>query len=387
MVSFSNIVENLQDRLFSTVVSNNLVYNTCWEDPRLDRKMLQLDKESNIVMLTSAGCNALDYLLDSPRQIHCVDVNPAQNYLLELKKGFFKNGNHSMLWDFFGEGQKKGAKVVYQQNIKTLLPANAQKYWNDQIRYFTPSPSQPSFYYRGTSGKVALMVRNRIQRKGLYHNVLQLLHAQSIKEQIYYFYEIEPLLWNGFHKWLISRNATMNMLGVPAVQRKMIERKYDGIFNFIRQSIQRVFTERPIHDNYFWQVYLTGSYSRDCCPNYLRRQHFDELREKVDHISTHTSTLIQFLKQHPGTYSHFVLLDHQDWMANTKPDQLAEEWRYILENAASGTRILFRSASPSANFLPSFVTEQLTFDEEMTSELHSKDRVGTYESTHLGIVR
>lgn len=387
MITFSNIVENLQDRLFNSVVSNNLVYNTCWEDPRLDREMLELDSESNVVMLTSAGCNALDYLLDSPQNIHCVDVNPAQNNLLELKKGFFKNGNYTMLWDFFGEGQKNGADLVYQHNIRPLLPTNVQQYWDNHIRYFTPSPTQPSFYYKGTSGKIALMVRNRIQRKGLYHNVLQLLNAQSIKEQIYYFYEIEPLLWNGFHKWLIRRNATMNMLGVPAVQRQMIEREYDDIFNFIRQSLQRVFTELPIHDNYFWQVYLTGSYTRDCCPNYLCHEYFNKLKEEINHISTHNSTLVQFLKHHPGTYSHYVLLDHQDWMANTKPAQLAEEWRYILDNASSGTRILFRSASPSASFLPSFVEEHVKFDEEMTSKLHLKDRVGTYESTHLGIVR
>ena len=36
-------------------------------------------------MLTSAGCNALDYLLDGPAEIHAVDVNFRQNALLELK--------------------------------------------------------------------------------------------------------------------------------------------------------------------------------------------------------------------------------------------------------------------------------------------------------------
>ncbi|MCW9709079.1 DUF3419 family protein [Fodinibius salsisoli] len=387
MITLSKIVENLQDRLFNSVVSNNLVYNTCWEDPRLDRKMLQLNKESNVVMLTSAGCNALDYLLDSPRHIHCVDVNPAQNYLLELKKALFTNGNYSLLWDFFGEGQKTGAEVVYQRNIRPLLPTAAQEYWDSHISYFTPSPTEPSFYYKGTSGKIALMVRNRIQRKGLYNNVLQLLNAQSTKEQAYYFFEIEPLLWNGFHKWLISRNATMSMLGVPAVQRKMIEQEYDGIFNFIRQSIQRVFTQLPIHDNYFWRVYLTGSYAPDCCPNYLSSQNFKYLQPRVDRIHTHTSSLIQFLKHHPDTYSHFILLDHQDWMADAKPDLLAEGWHHILNNSSPGTRILFRSASPSADFLPPFVKKHISFKEELSSKLHPQDRVGTYESTHLGIVQ
>ena len=32
-------------------------------------------------------------------------------------------------------------------------------------------------------------------------------------------------------------------------------------------------TELPIGDNYFWRIYITGSYTLHCCPNYLRREH------------------------------------------------------------------------------------------------------------------
>jgi hypothetical protein len=38
-----------------------------------------------VVMITSAGCNALDYVLDLPAEIHAVDVNSRQNALLQLK--------------------------------------------------------------------------------------------------------------------------------------------------------------------------------------------------------------------------------------------------------------------------------------------------------------
>lgn len=35
--------------------------------------------------ITSAGCNALDYVLQEPEHDFAVDLNPAQNALLELK--------------------------------------------------------------------------------------------------------------------------------------------------------------------------------------------------------------------------------------------------------------------------------------------------------------
>lgn len=388
MEKLAEIVSNIQHRLFRSVVSNNLVYNTCWEDPRIDRRLLDLDTDSNVVMLTSAGCNALDYLLDDVQCIHCVDSNPAQNALLELKRALFQNNNYQLLWDLLGEGQKRGANLIYKQQLRSLLPPRAQAYWDDQIDNFTPASGRPSFYYSGTSGKVAYLVFRRIQRKGLQSAIRKLLAADSLEEQTYYFEEIEPQLWDSFSKWLFQQHATMTMLGVPSTQRRMIEQEYrGGLLHFIRKSLRKVFTERPIRDNYFWRVYMTGRYSKDCCPNYLREQHFNYLHQRVERIHTHSSTLLTFLKRNPGRYSHFVLLDHQDWMADKRPDLLAEEWKQILKNAAPGARILFRSAGSSLDFLPNFIYRDVDFQPEQTEVAHQNDRVGTYESTHLGIVQ
>jgi len=388
MNKLSSIVENLQQRFFKSVISNNLVYNACWEDPRLDRNLLNIDTSSNVVMLTSAGGNALDYLLDDPENIHCVDSNPAQNALLELKVALFEYGNYSLLWDFFGDGQRAGAHIIYDQDLRHFLSSSAQSFWDKHISYFSPNSSQPSFYYRGTAGKFALMIRNRIMRKGLYPQMLQLLNAGSLSEQKYYFEEIEPKLWNTFQKWLIRQQATMAMLGVPSTQRRMIEDRYEGgLLHFIRSSLRHVFTKLSITDNYFWRVYITGSYTSDCCPNYLKEDHFHKLHQNIQKITIHTSTLLEFLKRNPGKYSHFVLLDHQDWLADSKPQLLAEEWKEILANTTTGSRILFRSAGSATDFLPDFVFDYVTFQREETKKLHQKDRVGTYETTHLGIVQ
>ena len=74
------------DAWFRHTHQSRLIYNTCWEDPRADRAMLRLDSASEIAMITSAGCNALDYLLDDPAAIHCVDMNPRQNALLDTSQ-------------------------------------------------------------------------------------------------------------------------------------------------------------------------------------------------------------------------------------------------------------------------------------------------------------
>jgi S-adenosylmethionine-diacylglycerol 3-amino-3-carboxypropyl transferase len=95
----------------------------------------------------------------------------------------------------------------------------------------------------------------------------------------------------------------------------------------------------------------------------------------------------QFLRENPGTYSHYVLLDHQDWLAWHAPAALAEEWGLILANSRPGTRILMRSAGLDLSFVPSEVRARLRFFPERTEPLHVTDRVGTYGSLHLAEVR
>jgi DNA-binding NarL/FixJ family response regulator len=55
--------------VFHHVHGGQLIYNACWEDPRIDRELMRLNAKSRVVMITSAGCNALDYLLDGPAEI------------------------------------------------------------------------------------------------------------------------------------------------------------------------------------------------------------------------------------------------------------------------------------------------------------------------------
>ncbi|MFP4054703.1 MAG: DUF3419 family protein, partial [Phycisphaerae bacterium] len=56
------LLRKTHDAFFRHVHGGRLIYNTSWEDPRIDRELLELDGDSKVVMITSAGCNALDYL-------------------------------------------------------------------------------------------------------------------------------------------------------------------------------------------------------------------------------------------------------------------------------------------------------------------------------------
>ena len=100
-----SLAETISRKCFEFVHQNHLVYNTCWEDPRLDRQALQLGSDDHVLVITSAGGNALDYLLDAPARVSAVDLNPRQNALLELKVAGIRALDFTTFFELFGLGK------------------------------------------------------------------------------------------------------------------------------------------------------------------------------------------------------------------------------------------------------------------------------------------
>ncbi len=370
--------------LFKAIHGNSLIYNACWEDPRIDRQLLQLDGDSRVVMLTSAGCNALDYLLDGPAEIHTVDVNSRQNALLQLKLALFRDGSFEDLFQLFGYGVHGEIEHLYRR-LRPLLPDFAVAFWDKHTDYFQANGSRKSFYYRGASGMAAwLFTRHLLRMHGsLRDGLLELLECDTLRMQRRIFAQIESDLWNQLTRWTVQQPLLMSMLGVPQSQMALMRAQDGTIQSYIDRSLRHVLTEIPIRDNYFWRVYLTGSYSHNCCPNYLKADHFPTLEDRANRVYTHTSTLSDFLYLHPGAYTHFILLDHQDWLATHAPAALLREWKLIVANSAPGAKVLLRSASGQLDFIPAQVQPRLRFRPDLTEPLHNLDRVGTYASLHL----
>ena len=318
MIDFANLpaapAPKAQARIFRQIHGQNLVYNTCWEDPRIDRRLLQLGGDSRVVMITSAGCNALDYLLDSPAEVHAVDVNPRQNALLELKLAMIRCADYEDFFEMFARGCHRRHGDVYA-GVRNRLGDYAAAFWDRKIDYFASGGLRGSFYYRGTAGLAAWLLRGMLLavRRAIRPHLEDLLAATTLGEQARAFDRMEPLLWGRSLDWLIRQKALMALMGVPAPQIRLIEAGTPGgLSGFVRRKFRHVMTRVPFADNYFWRVYMTGRYSADCCPNYLRSENFDFLRRRVGAVRLHHCTLSRFLHDHPGPYTHFVLLDHQD---------------------------------------------------------------------------
>jgi S-adenosylmethionine-diacylglycerol 3-amino-3-carboxypropyl transferase len=383
-------------RFFNALLRHHLIFNTCWEDPALDRVALELTSSDRLLVITSAGCNVLDYLLAGAGEIHAVDVNPCQNALLELKIAGLRTLSYKDFFQLFGRGRSNGAREMYQDSLRKELGPFARGYWDRRIDFFEGQGWQQSFYYRGTTGFFArLAVALVVGFQNLREPIQALLEARTVEEQRrIYETRLRHRLWTGWIRWFLSQPTTLSILGIPRGQyEEMVARYPGGPADYIRESFEAVLTQLPFQNNYFWRVYFQGFYTPECCPEYLKPANFNRLRSELHRIRIHTTTVTECVRRSGVVFTRFVLLDHMDWMKGRLREALSEEWNTLLEKAAPRARAIFRSAGQSVPWLeelpvsyrgrPARLGSLLEPRRALAADLHARDRVHTYGSFHI----
>ena len=387
--------------MFDAIYSRSLIYNACWEDPAVDRQALGIAPGDRMLVITSAGCNVLDYALAGPAAIHAVDANPRQNALLELKLAGIRRLAFDDFFLLFGAGRHPGFDELYRGLLRDELSPFARTFWDRNGRWFRDTDARDTLYYHGLSGLVARGFRGYLALNPRLRDGLERLVACSTLDEQRELYDarVAPHLWTKPVEWTLSRQLTMSMLGVPHPQRKEVERQHaGGVAGFAREAFDYVARCIPVWSNYFWTVYLRGRYTRDCCPEYLRRANFERLKDGLaNRVTVHTCTVTELLERTRERLSKFVLLDHMDWMSAYRPDALAGEWNAILARAADGARAIFRSAHANPAYLAAVrvgtgadrrpLLESLRFHPELAARLQREDRVHTYAGFHIADVR
>lgn len=373
-------------KVFNSVHNNNLIYNCCWEDPACDKELLQLEDDSKILMLTSAGCNALDYLTENVDKIHCVDLNYRQNAVLDLKLALFKNGDYDLLWEFFGEGKKKNAKAVYKEKLSAHLQDESRKFWDKKIKYFDGGVFRKTFYYRGASGILAWWVSRYLKsRPGLKKKVDQLLSTEDLSEQKNLFESLEKQLFSFPLNTLMNRISVLALAGVPKSQFELVSSNgSENTSDYLKNCFQRTFKNNPGAKNYFYQVYFYGKYTKESCPEYLKEVNFEKISNQIDKITFSTESINDYLKRSKIPFTHFVLLDHMDWLVANQPTILDEQWNLISTQSSEDSKVLFRSAAKDQSFLPQHAFKNFSFFPGV-EDVQKYDRVGMYRYTGLAI--
>ncbi|MGE3335177.1 MAG: DUF3419 family protein [Rhodospirillaceae bacterium] len=384
----SSLSERFEEAAFRFLTTRNLVYNTSWEDPAVDRRVMNLGPNDRVLVITSGGCNALDYALDAPAGVVAVDVNPRQTALLELKLAAIRHLDHADAFSIFGRGWHKDFTALYQSKLRRDLSAFAKTYWDERQNWF--ASAEQNLFTRGLTGIVFRIFRSRMRPHTALGAAVRKMFAQTDLEaqRKVYLEEVRHRFFTPFVRRFLASPVFMAMIGVPLPQRRLVSENDDGdVAGGIQRMLDDLFCTVPVSDNYFWGVYTFGHYDEDRCPRYLTPDGFAQLKAGlVDRIEAHTCTVTEYLRRPGPLLTHAVLLDHMDWMSSYYPDALEEEWDALLRRIKPGGTVLFRSAHKTPPFLATTrvgparkaMRDALKFRDDEADELAKVDRVHTY---------
>lgn len=161
----------------------NYIYAFTWEDPREDQKILNISKDDVMLVISSAGDNALSYAISShPSRIHCVDLNPCQNHLLELKLAALVSLDYQDIWKLFGLGKHPNFQILLREKLSPHLSSHALQFWVQNAGHFEPKGK--GLYETGYSGWAMKLARWVFSAMGVSKEVQQMCSATTIDAQV-----------------------------------------------------------------------------------------------------------------------------------------------------------------------------------------------------------
>ncbi|KAF8210145.1 hypothetical protein K438DRAFT_1903773 [Mycena galopus ATCC 62051] len=323
------------------------IYSFTWEDPSEDMRHLQLSSKDSMFVITSAGDNALHYAVaSSPQRIHCVDMNPCQGHLMELKLAGIQALDYDDFFALFGQGRHANFRGLLDSKLAPHLSSSAYQFWRIKAQSFSSS-----FYLRGYSGWALRMAGWIFRAFGVSKEIQALCTADTLKEQEEIWNtKLRPVLLNPIVVTLLKNPVfCWNALGVPLNQRKMLLDE-GNIFEFIRDTLDPLVSTYLLKTgNYFYLLALLGHYTPESCPEYLTRAGFEALKandgQVLDAFRLHTDSIVNVLRGlSDWALTRALIMDHLDWFTPGSSD-INEEVAELHRVLAPGGFVFWRSAA------------------------------------------
>ena len=136
-----------------------------------------------MLVISSAGDNALSYAISSqPSRIHCVDLNPSQNHLLELKLAALVSLPLEDIWQLFGLGKHPNFTRLLHESLSPHLTSHALQFWVQNANHFNPNGK--GLYETGYSGWALKLARWLFKVMGITEDIKRMCESNTIEEQV-----------------------------------------------------------------------------------------------------------------------------------------------------------------------------------------------------------
>ncbi|MEO7837546.1 MAG: DUF3419 family protein [Acidimicrobiales bacterium] len=308
------------------------------EDPRIELEALQVQAGETVVVVSSGGCTALSLLAAGAGHVVAVDLNAAQNHLVELKLAALSGLESGEAVAFLGGATATPAwRLTTYEHLSDQLSPFARAYWQARLSNVAGGVLNAGVSERFI-GIIVAAIRLLVHPPS---RIRRLLACRSVDEQRS-FYEKE---WNT-RRWRLLFRVLLN--------RAVFRHTYDpGFFRHVEnpsfarhfhELIGHVLADVPITDNYFVHQMLTGAYPQgepDGLPPYLQPAGASVAGREGHRLTLVDGSYLGYLRSRPdSSIDAFALSNICEWLDAAQTDDLLAE---VIRTAIPGARLVFRN--------------------------------------------
>jgi S-adenosylmethionine-diacylglycerol 3-amino-3-carboxypropyl transferase len=339
-------------------------YSASNEDSESERKALMINENDVVLCITGSGARSLDLLVDSPLKIISIDLNKAQNLLLELKMAAFKSLDYDEFTAFIGLNPSTERLETYQK-LLPFLSEEADKYWQKNSKLI-----EKGVLYCGTWERfLAVMQKLSIVRKSL---VERLMNAQNLEEQqLIWQKEWDNWLWRGYLKIISNRFLWVNIIREPGA--KIIDKDFE-VYQYMKQRMDFMAMTFLMKTNHYANLIFKSRYTENCIlPHHLRAENFDLIKKNFDKIEIITASMTDFL---PTVENQITAFSLSDFSSYAPKDAYINIWEGIIKAAKNNAKFCERQFLVKRN--PEKISMAIKRDLVLENELNLTDEAAIY---------
>jgi S-adenosylmethionine-diacylglycerol 3-amino-3-carboxypropyl transferase len=268
-----------------------LMFTQSWEDPECDLAALRPRPGETILGVTSGGDNVLGFLLSGASQVIAVDLNPTQTWLLELKMAAFRRLTHAELLELLGVRRPAAARALYARLRGDLSP-EGRTFFDAHLPWL-----DSGLLVAGGFERYFAMLRGALRWIVGRRRMARLFTLPRDRQREFYEREWNNLRWRALlrvvcSKWMLGRRLDPTWF-----------EHADGIGSFgahFTGLASHVIGDLDARSNYFLAQILLGRYVDEAeVPAYLRPEHFDTIRARLDRLRPVTADVGDLLARLP----------------------------------------------------------------------------------------
>jgi S-adenosylmethionine-diacylglycerol 3-amino-3-carboxypropyl transferase len=312
-----------------------ILFSACQEDSRSELAALGPLQGKRVFAVTAGGGRILNLLIDQPHSITAVDLNPAQNALLELKIAAVRRLDHDSYLRFLGIRSDDDRIAIYERFLREQLSSGARRFFDG-----IPKAVQAGILFQGKLERY-LRLGAKVLKLGHPFGLKRLLSATDLDEQRAAMARWETPFWKSVAHLVGNKHVLARLSGDPGFYRNLPpepplhEVLYDRVHRHLKHNLLR--------ENSFLQLVLHGRYVyEDALPIYLHAETFDQIKRALEHtkIEIQTTSATDALAARTTGFDAFSISDICSYLDPGPSHHLFES---VLSAANPGARLCSRS--------------------------------------------